>query len=299
MISISEKFNMQPGGPAFVMSLTEQSPDVVRLLRMLSGSATLVVRAEDASDDIYELSENYIRPDHNISAANLSEVLDYIFDEVPSPQDLETIFAAMRGQNRGFYKDMREELSLCLLLVAQSRNTEAFLLLYRILERMSAACPLIYASRQRDFRSAHEFLSGIFSDDKLPGELGILQKFLKNYATENNDFSDLSLEIPIPNWGAFATEFAHQWKNIICREASFATLDDENGVISCPYKKVASLIVTIRNRTFHNLSGRSNVNLYKLGGPDMIFSLVMPYFLTWMAYVFVDFARWQISAVRI
>ncbi|TKW64289.1 MAG: hypothetical protein DI616_18520 [Paracoccus denitrificans] len=300
MIYIAELHNLEEGDAARPLQISESSPEIIKLVRLFSGTTQLVMSAEGQEDETFFAGQNYIRPDQEITSGNLNIVAQYIFDEVPGQEELVDILRRLRGKNHSFYRDLCGEFCLCLLSMGNNRFTEAFLFLYRSLERMSAACPLIYSSRQNDFRTAHKFLSGIYRDEKSPGELGLLQAFLKEHARDNQDFAEATLDIAVPNWGgSFASEFSRQWRDVVEREVPPASIDLDAGEIRCPYPNVASLIVTVRNRSFHNLSGQKNLDLFRLKGSDPIFSVLMPHFLQWTAYVFLDFARWQISSLRV
>lgn len=300
MIFITENLNFAEGDLARPLEISDNCPEIIKLIRLFSGTVKVVTSREGQEDEIFITNRNYIRPDQEVTSNNSTIIAQYIFDEIPDQQEFLNIIRRVRGKNHSFYNSLCNELSLCLLSVAKDRFTESFLFLYRSLERMSAACPLIYSSRQNDFRTAHSFLSGIYRDEKAPGELGLLQSFLVDYAKENNDFAEANLDIAIPDWGgSFAGEFYRQWRDVIQREASYAAIDPDEGIIRCPYPKVASLIVTVRNRSFHNLSGQKNLDLFRLMGSDPLFSMLMPHFLQWTAYVFLDFARWQIASVRV
>ncbi len=300
MISIVENLDFGDNHPASPLKISEGCPEIFKAIRLLSGTVKLVASYEDADDVEVIADKNYVRPDQEIRNENSPDLISYIFEETPDLDEFLRILRNMRGRNHSFYKSLCDELSLCIFAMKNERHTEAFLSLYRSLERMSAACPLIYSSRQNDFKTAHTFLSGIYKDEKSPGELGLLKAFLSDYAKENQDFQVATLDVPIPNWGgAFAVELTRQWRDVIEREASYARIDTETGIITCPFPKVASLIVTIRNRSFHNLSGQKNLDLFRLMGPEPLFSVLTPHFLHWTAYVFLDFARWQISSVRL
>lgn len=300
MIDIADLHNLDAGDAARPLQISSNSPGVIKLVRLFSGTTQIVWSEEGRENQVFAADRNYIRPDQEITGDNLSIVAEYLFDEIPETEELTNILMRIRGKNHSFYQDLCGEFSLCLVSMASNRFTEAFLFLYRSLERMSAACPLIYSSRQNDFKTAHKFLSGIYRDEKSPGELGLLQAFLKEHSNDNQNFSEATLDIAVPNWGgAFALELSKQWRHVIQREVPVAYLDQGAGVISCPYPDVAKLIVTVRNRSFHNLSGQINLDLFRLMGSDPLFEILMPHFLQWTAYVFLDFARWQISSLRL
>ena len=300
MIHIADLHNLDEGDAARPLQISESSPGIIKLVRLFSGTTQIVMSAEGQEDEIFAANRNYIRPDQEITSENLSVVAQYIFDEPPEAKELTDILMRIRGKNHSFYQDLCGEFALCLISMESKRFTEAFLFLYRSLERMSAACPLIYSSRQNDFKTAHKFLSGIYRDEKSPGELGLLQAFLREHANDNQNFAEATIDIAVPNWGGvYASELSRQWRDVIQREVPVAPLDEVSGEIRCPYPDVAKLIVTVRNRSFHNLSGQRNLDLFRLMGSDPLFEILMPHFLQWTAYVFLDFARWQISSLRL
>jgi len=292
-LGLREKFESEDGEDT-LLSLNADPPDVIKIVRLLAG--TIFVVDEQSGDVYYPALTNYVNADDNILPGGLGRIVEYIFEESPDVNALNSIFLASRPKNRQFYSEVLEEIKFLLKSLYQEKYTEAFLYLYRLLERISAACPLVYISRERDFRSAHSFLSTVFDEKKSPGELWMLQKFLLHYASVNDGFSDATLDFGLS--GAeeeFAIELLKQLRSLILPEVKSLNIDDENGLFSIPFKDVSSFVVSIRNRTFHNLGARANFNLVKLGGSEPLFALLVPVMINWFSYVFVDFAKWQLA----
>ncbi|AYO77454.1 hypothetical protein [Sphingobium yanoikuyae] len=299
MIEIAEKWNPLEVDTPTAIRLQDPTPEIVKIIRLLCGTACLIRRVNGMEDVLVELDTNFINPSHQHSADNLTDILDYFFDERPDDAEILQIFQAISTYNRKFYVDIRNEISYCLFALSSDRATEAFLFLYRVLERLSSACPLIYISRERDFRTAHSFLAGIFTENKTPGELALLQSFIKNYADSEEMFRENSIDFAIEDLASEPSqEMIRQWKNVIRKEVPHLIIDEDLGVITCKFKDAVSLIVTIRNRCYHNKSAHVNFNLTKIGGSEPLFKMVMPKLMYWFSYLFIDFAKWQITAAQ-
>lgn len=295
-VEISERWGPSSGSCFQCISLTEDTPELIRIIRMLAGTTRLEDVRSGGKAQI--LKVNYIRPDVPISRpSRINDVLNYLFDDLPTEVELVELLRAVDPKNRAFYKDVREELSFLLLAMCGGRYTEAFLFLYRILEGISIACPLIYASRTTEFRGAHDLLSSFFNGGKSLGELALLQKFLDQYAHSNEIFRDNSIDINLVDVrGQFASELMRQFREVIAREVSSIKIDNDLGKITCPFKDVGSLIVTVRNRAFHNKQSQKNMSLAKLGGSEPLFKTLMPPFIHWLSNLFIEIARWQLSS---
>ncbi|MDQ0321146.1 hypothetical protein QO002_003284 [Pararhizobium capsulatum DSM 1112] len=289
-----EKFEVPVGSCSPSLLLASEPPEIIKILRLLSGTAHL---RDDGTDEVlYEANQNFINPGDDIALDEIDRILDYIFEERPDEDEIASLFRRARILNKGFYIEILAELGFLLKSLGEQKFTESFLYTYRILERISAACPLIYVSNDKDFRHAHSFLSSIYDEKKAPGELGMLQKFLQHYTGLNEGFARATLDFSLAELGDdLATALIDEFKTIILPEIKTLVIDEENGIFSVPFKDVGSFVVTVRNRTFHNLGARANFNLSRIGGSEPLFALLVPILLYWFSYVFVDFAKWQIS----
>lgn len=295
-LKVVEKFDVPAGSCRPSLLIETEPPAIITILRLLSGTAYV---SDERSDEVYYLAEkNFINPDDNIDEREIDRVLDYIFEERPEEDDLKQIFRRVGVLNRGFYTDILGELTFLFKSLSRENYTESFLFIYRILERISAACPLIYISKEKDFRSAHSFLSSIYDENKAPGELGMLQKFVHHYAGMSEGFGRATLDFSLAEVGDdLAAEILRQFRILVNPEVKSLSIDETNGTFSIPFKDVASFVVSVRNRAFHNLGARANLDLSNLGGSEPLFALLVPVLLYWFSYIFVEFAKWQISGV--
>ncbi|CAN7634247.1 hypothetical protein LJR030_001734 [Rhizobium sp. LjRoot30] len=293
-IKITEKFDPQDISCSPSILIENDPPEIIKIIRILSGTAHL---RNDATDEIiYGGDRNFINPGDDISSADMDRVLEYIFEVKPEEAEISSIFRKASILNRGFYRDILSELLYLMKSLNKENYTETFLYTYRILERISAACPLIYVSGERDFRSAYSFLSSIYDDKKSPSELVMLKKFLQHYASQNDNFSQATLDFELSGLeNEFATDLVSEFRTIILPEVSTMVIDEANGKITIPFKDVGHFVATVRNRTFHNQGLQANINLPRIGGSEPLFALLVPVLLYWFSYVFVDFAKWQLS----
>lgn len=297
MISVSEKWAVRDRGIGRLVHLAESPPEIIVIIRILTGTVSLNYEFNGSFKKI-NLYENYIRHDEKIKYGRLDHIFQYIFEDLPSESDLSRLINSIKYLNMGFYRELRQEISYAVFSLNTGRFTESFLYLYRTLERISAACALIFVSREIDFRSAHHFLEGIFSEaKKMPGELKTLENFLLVYSKKNEMFRDATLEIPMFDFDPdLQKRFADQWSIILdkCR----AEFDSDSGSIRCKYKDVSNLVISIRNRSFHNEGGRKNIDFSGIGGSEPFFGMCVEPILRWFSYLFVDFAKWQIEAAQ-
>ncbi|NSY19072.1 hypothetical protein [Neorhizobium sp. AL 9.2.2] len=293
-LKIVEKFEVPPGSCSPSLLLDSDPPEIIKILRLLSGTAHL--RNDETDEILYQAQKNFINPGDDITLDGIDRILDYVFEDRPTEPELIALFRKAGILNKGFYIEVLAELGFLLKSVGDGKFTESFLYIYRILERISVACPLIYISNEKDFRTAYSFLSSIYEDKKAQGELIMLQRFLQHYSGLNDSFAGATLDFSLAELeGDLAIELIDEFKTIIVPEVKSLVIDEENGTISVPFKDVGSFVVTVRNRTFHNLGARANFNLSRIGGSEPLFALLVPTLIYWFSYVFVDFAKWQIS----
>lgn len=201
--------------------------------------------------------------------------------------DVENLNEYLRSARRqqDFYRDILLE---CVEFFARSKNQEhvmAFLHLYRMLERISFAFPVIYASRATDYKSAYGSLKSFFTD-KNQGELRFFMKF-----------QDLSLDpavLSLPcsfDFSSIAGDPGGVCYNEMRRLVVLDDILSENAGVSfeIKYKAVVPFIIELRNRFFHFSSDHvGNISLTNVTSPDALFQRVNPAFFNWLSAIYLQ-----------
>lgn len=153
--------------------------------------------------------------------------------------------------NRGFYDEILNEYYSYFYETSKGNHTTGFLHLYRILERIAIALPLVYAAHSNNYKGVYSDLKKFILDEKT-GELGVLKKFISSFI----DDAILNQSIDI-NF----TDLLNDWhKNHFRALKRFNLHDASNPNISLTYKlkNLIDLIIKTRNSYFHALTGANN-----------------------------------------
>lgn len=149
--------------------LTERGLDsiAIYLLSLLKGYTEYVIDNRNIEQKINYSIYQYKRNNKSTSQ-NFIHLLTAITDK-------KTIF-----ENSEFYTSVTVEFLQCFYYKKQHNGIASFMHIYRILERISYALPLIYAKSTKDFSKTYESLKKFFSNsDSHTGELSFFKKSLK------------------------------------------------------------------------------------------------------------------------
>lgn len=205
------------------------------------------------------------------------------------------IISALRNTNTAFFKKLEAELSHCLFAKLNGEHLLSFLHMYRSIEKLSAAFPLIYISSQQDFGQSINNLREYFGEKG--GELSFASKFSKQIAENNWGLGEYNIDFKtkISNLENFQTLLAEI--KICCPK--FIEEDhngNDNGVFSVPFEKVPSFIIYCRNRMFHFTNdGQRNFDLDRIEGPSELCRMLVEAGLHWITLCYDEVFRRQAS----
>lgn len=201
--------------------------------------------------------------------------------------DVSILNKYLRGARRQqeFYRDILLECIEFFLRSKRKEHVVAFLHLYRMLERISFAFPVIYASRATDYKSAYDSLKSFFGE-KSQGELRFFMKF-----------QELSLDpavLALPcrfDFSAISGDPGGVCYREMRRLVETNDLLSENvGVgFEIKYKAVVPFLINLRNRFFHFSSDHSgNISLCNVSSPDELFERVNSALFNWLSVVYLQ-----------
>ncbi|HTF96686.1 MAG TPA: hypothetical protein VL995_11180 [Cellvibrio sp.] len=257
-------------------------PNVLLLIRLLSGS--LKVEHVSTSKTFHQ-KENFFSADFEGYAQNWYKRFPELIAENYSAEQFAEYLDSTKLNNRSFYKNILSEISYFFLYQSKGINSSAFVFLYRALEHVSYAFPLIYAAKTDDFSKTFSFLKDLMNGDKSAGELGFFKSFLKT-VYKGDPIYESSVDFPM----LLATE--NEQKEIfnllkdLCKGDMIADATDNPRVLAIRYTEVGSFIITIRNRFFHYMNGGSkNIESSNISDVDILFSLINKKCLYWFSTV--------------
>lgn len=273
----------------------ENDPEILLILRLLSGAIKFKHKKYSS---VITQKENYFSSDFRGYSSKWSNKFPkLIYDECDSNYLAEYI-EKTKFKNRGFYKGFLCELSNFYYYKNNGSHTTAFLYLYRALEYISYAFPLIYVSKTDDFFKTFSYLKDLMRESKESGEIGFFKVFI-NKLYDGDAIKDSSIDFLM---ALDTVDEQLQIFNILhnnCKADMIGDSTDSPRTLSINYTEVGSFIITIRNRFFHYKNGETkNIDSYEIIDSDILFSLINKQCMYWLATVFLGVLSHNIQEVR-
>lgn len=182
-----------------------------------------------------------------------------------------------------FFEELFDEYARYFFHTKHDRHVQAFLHCYRILERISYALPIAYASKTSDYKGTFANFKNFLTSPK-DGELAFLNSFIQSILPQTSLDSQVRLDIStnsIPNRAAHFQSLANSIKqNKIVSQVA-------NSYIEIKYSSLLGILITLRNRYFHFMSGiPDNLTGKNLPDPDEFFESINPAFINWITYIY-------------
>lgn len=168
----------------------ERDSDTLLILRILSGNAKVI---HNYTNSEIKSRVNYFSSDFE-KFGNWKNELPILISEDIKSDDLSKYIESTKYLNRKFYSSILSELSQFLYHENKGSHTTAFLFIYRILEKISYAFPLIYTSKAQDFHRSFESLKKMMKGDDSKGELGFFKTFVSTLY-DGDSISETSIDI--------------------------------------------------------------------------------------------------------
>jgi len=188
--------------------------------------------------------------------------------------------------NRVFFRDVLNEFSHFFLQSSRGCHIAAFVAIYRILERFSYSIPLLYCSTQRDFVKTFDDMKKMFST-QTAGELGLFNKFLRYGGLIDNTVLDSPCEI---NFTSGSGNESKYFQAILKCYNTFDSQDPSRATVGFKFGDSAKLIIAVRNRFFHLLSGgwQENISMTEIWDADEFFEGMNDAFCNFLAVVVIS-----------
>ena len=260
-----------------------KSPELLLIIRLLSGTIKL---EHIRSSRKFHQKDNYFSSDLKGYPRNWHNRFPDIMAEGYTVQQLALFVEKTKHKNKKFYKNILSELSYYFYYQDKGGHSSAFAFLYRALEHVSYAFPLIYISKADDFSRSYGYLKELMGDNKNSGELGFFKKFITTVYKD-----DPIIESSVDFEMALQTEEEQREMFLLlrgtCGSKFISDSTIEPRVLSIKYPEVGDFLITIRNRFFHFMNGGAkNIESSSIGDVDLFFSLVNRKFLYWLSTVF-------------
>lgn len=273
------------------------TPKVV-LLRSIIGS--LKIKHVLSTTEFNQAIDYIDLANTNAGIAPIEKLRNYISPDIDIP-DLCTVFDNKKFafQNASFYKRLVGEFTNFYYYQNKQSHTTAFVYIYRILETISYAFPLIYASKTEDFKGTYAFLKECIGGNKDKGELGFFKSFIKLIFKDDplgGDDSSITIDI-IGSTEEIQQSFFDAFKKACSDTSIFHPSDTlEPRKLSIKFTEFSSFIINLRNRFFHLFnSGQPNLESDEILDADLFFKMVNNKAMYWISLVLLEIVKHDIE----
>jgi hypothetical protein len=274
--------------PPKPFGLNEDGLPPHEILRLLLGSVNV---KEVSTGRLVKISENSFRKNSR-RLCKPNRISKFIFEDDISISEYEIFVKLLSAKNYDFFSRVRRELSLALLSQRDKRYTESFLYFYRILEMISVAFPLLYASTQSDFKKSHEFLRKLLNSDR-DRDLKVLNSAVPIISQQAPNLNGLTFDFSTEGFdSAWVSELKKQMEKCgINRVAGLEFEPEQNILFRVPFNSIPSTISQFRNRMFHYRISEDNLDLGSIGGSEAVCRMLVREAVHWFALTYAELLR--------
>jgi hypothetical protein len=259
-----------------------RDPYLLLIVRLLSGS--LKLEHKSTSKKIFQ-KENYFSSDFKGYSQYWDRRFPDLIAEDYNAQQFSLFIDSTNLKNRSFYKNILSELSYFFYYQQKGGHSSSFVFLYRALEHISYAFPLVYVSKADDFSKTYAFLKELMSGNKDAGELGFFKSFIKT-VYKDDPICESSVDFAMDLTTESEQGKVFNLLKDLCKGNMIAESTDAPRVLSINYIEVGSFIITVRNRFFHFMNGGAkNIESSRIDDIDVLFSLINKKCLYWLSTV--------------
>lgn len=187
------------------------------------------------------------------------------------------------ADNRKFFREILAEFCQYFLQVQRGSHLSAFVCLYRLMEKVAFSVPLLYSSTMTDFSKTFDEMRKYFSGAS-GGEISFFKKFVGTGRLVDNQILDVVLPISLSSQSGFRGNYFKILNDLYDR---FEVVDESSHTFDIKFRNLADLLVCLRNRFLHSLSGdwRNNIASIDICDPDEFFGQINPLFCSYLANV--------------
>jgi hypothetical protein len=198
-------------------------------------------------------------------------------------KQLDLYLSSSLAQN-SFFKEIFDEFGRFYYLTSLKLHTQAFLHLYRALERISYSFPVAYAIKSKDYKGTFTSFKAYVSAKDNTGELAFFNAFVKEIVDDSILYAVVKLDVTSNSASTRSANYS-TLKKIFSDEMILSSVD--NSYIEVQYRYLISGFIELRNRYFHFMSSNPrNLTGKDLMNPDEFFSIVNFSFANWLCYIY-------------
>ncbi|MFQ6243004.1 hypothetical protein ACLMPP_00740 [Yersinia enterocolitica] len=256
---------------------------LVTMIRVLSGTASIIHHYNET--EIYN-KVNYFNVDFKVSKNKWHQEFPLVISTDVSILDISLYIQAIKNTNITFYKNILTEVSQFIVHTKRKSHTSAFIYIYRMLERLSYAFPLIYSQKSSDYMQSFSQLKNMMSGDRDKSELGFFKVFLKKIL-EDSDLKETSVDILIGTDNLVMQDIMYKSMKSVCSDDMIHEDTQEPRKLSIKFENMGDFVISIRNRFFHYRNESGNLDSDRLVDSDEFFNCLNKYALQWICSIFI------------
>lgn len=198
----------------------------------------------------------------------------------------------LRKRNADFFKSSAIEILHACAEYSKGKNLSAFLFVYRVIEKVAVAFPVIYVSSRRDFHAVHANLKAYYEGNE-KGELGVLRKFAKELAANSDVLGELKIDFL--SGGMTEKQFRAAFDAVKKSTRTELSEDADGGGFEVSYSEAVGVLIDVRNRLFHNSnSGQKNIDVDRLGDLEAFCGMLAGAGLHWIALTMTELVTYSL-----
>lgn len=276
-------------GPAYPFGVNDKGVPLFECIRLIYGTIDIENKLSGKSLSFRRCF--VINKSNKLGKNWLKFIIRNIFEEDLNLDDASSFLKKGSNDNKEFWEELKSELCLCLAARQQRLYTECFLYLYRIIELISIALPLVYASSQPDYRKALEFIKSL-SVSSRDGDLSIFKNFVKK-AEQSGGYNNIQIDFPfLIDDAPWRIEAKLQIESMINLERGLScTFNDEGSVLLVKFSEMPLFFASCRNRLFHNSNSGENFRLDGLNGASELCRMLVDPTIYWFSLILIEVTK--------
>ncbi|ELE7615386.1 hypothetical protein RB978_004279 [Vibrio vulnificus] len=266
------------------LGLTTNSSVELCIIRLLMGGVSV---SNNVSGDSFETENNYfLNPVDTRSSRSIISDYKRVFDfSLLGCEDIVECLN-MNRTNSSFFINILFELSHALNDAKKGSHVQSFLHIYRAYEHISYSFPLIYLSTEVSYANTYKSLKDYFSDGG-DSELKFCKQFIGKILPESILASTLDVTF---------TNNKSENEKVLKRLSVGNSFEFNSFSVKIEFQYVWDLVVELRNKYFHHLSGMSNsISSQQLACPNSFFKEINTLALQLFAVIYLNIVQSRIK----
>lgn len=274
------------------LSVEKSNNSAFKIYRLLLGTCNI---RDDFFQREFKFRSDYLaQPYERRSKVRFSDLLQHLPDEMDHAF-LAKYFSSLKA-NDDFYSMIEFELISCLIARDRLSYLEAFIFLYRMIEGISYAVPLIYMSKSKSFEKTFSSLQACMPKSDKEGELIFFRKFIDSHWNKESFYKKpMTVDLSLVEFEELRPKYFLLYKKLLDEKAIEQEVEDEQILIKFP--NYMDFMISIRNRYFHFLQGtwRQNIKTGEIVFPDVFFKPILDLGISWVATCLFEVIKFDLN----